>query len=163
MNTEEENTATSFSYLSVNGLALTYDTSVVKNGTSTGPITSTTFSDTGLSSQANSLALNFTVAAGSGTLQINFLVLDPVEPSNGVTGLPPSPPPPVISLPVATVSGPATIRFVISNGQVAVWLNGTLQPSPTGLLGVPLLWQVQLQVTGTSPSFSIIGTFEERK
>jgi|GEM_PF-899596 hypothetical protein len=163
----QDDSSAEFSYLSINGAALTYDQNVV--GEIYGPIKSSTFTDRIASRDANELALNFTIAQVGGTsptLSINFLVLDVMEPSNGTTGVPPSPlPPPVLSIPIAQgssqISSPSTVRFVISNGQAIVWINNT--STNLGPMNVPMLWQVQFTVGGSSPSFSVIGTFEERK
>jgi hypothetical protein len=196
----------SFSYLSINGNALTFDTAVEPKSAITGPITSSGYTDRMNSRNSKELAVNFTVANVSGTsptLALYFLVLDPMEPSNGTTGVPPPPlPPAVVTLPLTgsggVTSAPTTIRLVITNGQAAVWVNGTA--TDLGAMNVPMVWQVELVVGGSNPgpnsspspnpsptpnpnpnpnpnpspsviatsnpftpSFSIIGTFEERQ
>jgi hypothetical protein len=154
-------------YLSINGKAVTYDTTITS--AITGPIADTVFTDRIASRNTKELTLNFTVAKASGsspTLAINFLVLDGMEPSNGVTGVPPSPlPPPLVSLVLvggknSITSAPTTVHFVISNGHAVIWING--KEKSLGRINVPMLWQVYFQVGGTVPSFSVIGTFEER-
>jgi hypothetical protein len=169
MQIKEQSSDADFTYLTIKGQALTYDTSVVSGGEATGKITSSNYTDRVSSRLANSLAINLSIAAGSGSLAVNFLVLDPMEPSNGVTGVPTSPlPPPLVSLPLASgFSGAGTVRLVIANGVATVWVNNTPANLPGGStnvgLGVPMLWQIQLQVSGTTPSFSVIGTFEEKR
>jgi len=185
MKIKADNWGSTFNYLSVKGSAITYDTNVVGPGNPiTGPITASTFTDRAASRDAKELALNFTVAAVAGllpTLDISFLVLDPMEPSNGTTGIPPSPvPPAVIVLPLNSgrINKPTTIRLVIADGQAVVWNSGTGGPggdqanaggqgnggNPTvlGAMNVPMLWQVQINVGGRNPSLSLIASYEQR-
>jgi hypothetical protein len=166
MQIREQNSDADFSYLSINGLALTFDTAIMPSRSIAGPITSSGYTDRVSSRVANSLAVNLTLASGgSGNLQANFLVLDPLEPSNGNSGIPPSPlPPPLVQLPLVSgggVTGPTTIRLVISNGEATAWVNNVA--TSLGAMAVPMLWQIQLQVSGTSPSLSVIGTYEEKR
>jgi hypothetical protein len=158
-----------FNYLSVKGKAITYTTNLVGPGNPiTGPVTASVFTDRAASRDAKELALNFTIAAVSGTkptLEVDFLVLDPMEPSNGVTGIPPIPlPPAVVDLALSggkPISDSTTLRFVIANGQAVVWNGGESQV--LGQMNVPMVWQVRLTVGGASPSFSLIASYEQRK
>ncbi len=164
MKISKDNADAEFNYLSINGLAMTADTSVFPSSAITGPITATTFTDRISSRNAKELAVNFTVTQASGNLAINFLVLDPMEPSNGTTGFPPTVPPPLINLPLLGVpitGTPANIRMEIVSGQATLWANN--KQSVLGPLNVPMLWQIQLVVSGVGASFSVIGTFEARQ
>jgi len=157
-----------FDYLTVNGKYLT--PFGVINNTSAAIVSSLTASqllDFIATDDFTELAINLTIHSVSGTfatgqgLTVHFYVLDPLEPSN------PSSvnfsKQPVIDLilnstPITTVG---TLRFVISkSGQATVWINGTA--TSLGTLTVPMMWQLYLVISGTTPSFSIIGTYEAR-
>ncbi len=163
MRITQDNSDAEFTYLSINGNAITYDTNITESNT--GPITASVFTDRVASRNAKELALNFTIASVSGTsptLAIEFLMLDVMEPSNGTTGIPPTPlPPAVVTLTIdSKITTASTARFVISNGQGIIWKNNVA--TTIGPMNVPMLWQVRLKVGGTTPSFSIIATLEER-
>src|SRR5487761_153645 len=99
MRIKQENADALFTYLSINGKALTPDNNVITVSKAiTGALTTPgqTFTDRIASRNSRELALNFTITAASGTLGIDFLVLDVMEPSNGTTGVPPTPLPPPI-------------------------------------------------------------------
>jgi hypothetical protein len=157
----EQTAEARFNYISINGLAVTYDTSVIPSSQITGKLTASSFTDRLSARRSNSLVVNLTVSgSSSGTLGVSFLVLDPMEPSNGTTGVPPAPlPPALVTLPVATsISGPATIRLIIANGQATAWVNNAA--TELGAMSVPMLWQLQLTVSG---SVGVIATFEEKQ
>ena len=157
-----DNADAEFSYLSINGNGVAYDNAVLPKGMITGPLTSSNFTDPIASRNAKELALNLTVASGSGTLAVAFIVLDPMEPSNGTTGVSTGSPPALINLNLGgTLSAPGTLRFVIANGNAVLYFNGIA--TQLGTMNVPMFWQVQLQVGGTSPAISVIGTYETRR
>ena len=89
-------------------------------------------------------------------------MLDPVEPQN--VNVNSSERPPVLELKLnstAITTAPTTIRFIIVNGVATVWINGT--STALGNVNVPYIWQVRFAITGTSPSFSVVGTYEARE
>jgi hypothetical protein len=161
MNIRLDNADAGFSYLCINGAGVAYDSAVLPSGQITGPLATTNFTDPVASRNAKELALNFTLASGTGTLGINFVVLDPMEPSNGTTGVSTGTPPAVINLslnPTGLLSAPNTVRFVIVNGRASVWTNNVF--ADLGPMNVPMFWQVQLAATS---SVSVIGTYEMKR
>lgn len=146
-------------YLTINGKYLTPNTSVFPSAAITGPVGSSTLTDWRSTPNIKELAINLTVQGGSGSLSINFLILDPIESSNGISA-PGSPP--LASIPVVSGSSPLTgsavVRLTVSrSGEATAWVNSS--PTTLGSFPVPFKWQLQLNVSG---SFSVIGTYEGR-
>jgi len=157
-----------FHYLTVLGKYLTPNTTIVASGANTGPLTANTVCDFVQTPNHKELAVNLTIQAVSGTfstgqgLTAYFDVLDPIEPQN--VNVNSSERPPVLELTLnstAITTAPTTIRFIIVNGVATVWINNA--STNLGYMNVPYIWQVRFAITGTSPSFSIVGTYEARE
>ena len=157
-----------FHYLTVLGKYLTPNTTIVASGANTGPLTANTVCDFVQTPNHKELAVNLTIQAVSGTfstgqgLTAYFDVLDPVEPQN--VNVNSSERPPVLELKLnstAITTAPTTIRLIIASGVATVWINGA--STALGNVNVPYIWQVRFTITGTSPSFSIVGTYEARE
>jgi hypothetical protein len=154
-----------FHYLTVLGKYLTPNTTIVASGANTGALTASTVCDYVQTPNHKELAVNLTIKAVSGTspaLTVYFDALDPVEPQN--VNVNSAEQPPVLELKLnstAISAAPTTIRLVIANGTATVWINGTA--TVLGNMNVPYIWQVRFVISGTSPSFSITGTYEARE
>jgi hypothetical protein len=152
-------------YLTVLGNWLTPNTKILINGGNTGPLTASTACDFVQTPNHKELAVNLTIQAVSGTspaLTVYFDALDPIEPQN--VNVNSTEQPPVLELKLnstAISAAPTTIRLVIANGVATVWINGT--STVLGNMNVPYIWQVRFVISGTSPSFSITGTYEARE
>jgi hypothetical protein len=155
-------------YLTVLGHYLTPNTTIVSSGANTGPLTANTVCDFVQTPNHKELAVNLTIQAVSGTfstgqgLTAYFDMLDPVEPQN--VNVNSSERPPVLELKLnstAITTAPTTIRFIIANGVATVWINNA--STALGNVNVPYIWQVRFAITGSSPSFSIVGTYEARE
>lgn len=150
-----------FGYLSVNGKAVSYDTSVMPAGTITGALSASAFTDPIASRDAKELALSFTLAGGSGTLAASLLFLDPMEPSNGTTGVAAGlPRPPMVLSLGGPLGAPTRVRLIVAEGKGVLYVNDVA--TDLGTLNVPMFWQVQLSVGGTAPSLDVLATFEAR-
>jgi len=158
-----------FHYLTVLGKYLTPNIAIVMTSSvNTGPLTANTVCDYVQTPNHKELAVNLTIQAVSGTfstgqgLTAYFDVLDPVEPQN--VNVNSSERPPVLELNLnstAITTAPTTIRLIIANGVATVWINNA--STALGNVNVPYIWQVRFAITGTSPSFSIVGTYEARE
>jgi hypothetical protein len=154
-----------FHYLTVLGKYLTPNTTIVASGASTGALTASTVCDYVQTPNHKELAVNLTIKAVSGTspaLTVYFDILDPIEPQN--VNVNSAEQPPVLELKLnstAISAAPTTIRLVIANGVATVWINGTA--TVLGNMNVPYIWQVRFVISGTTPSFSITGTYEARE
>ena len=158
-----------FHYLTVLGKYLTPNIAIVMTSSvNTGPLTANTVCDYVQTPNHKELAVNLTIQAVSGTfstgqgLTAYFDVLDPVEPQN--VNVNSSERPPVLELKLNSTTittAPTTIRLVIANGVATVWVNNA--SANLGNVNVPYIWQVRFAITGTSPSFSIVGTYEARE
>ncbi|HTT35101.1 MAG TPA: hypothetical protein VMH78_04455 [Thermoplasmata archaeon] len=154
-------------YLAVAGKYLTNSGAVATGASATGPVGASVLTDWIKAMGYRELAVNLTVGAPTGsspTLSLKFLVLDPIESSNGVsTG---NTNPPVVTLPLtpAALTGAAHLRLVIAGGTATVWVNDV--PTTLGALDVPSAWQLQLTVGGSYGSgqgWGVIGTYELRR
>jgi len=154
-----------FHYLTVLGKYLTPNTTIVASGANTGSLTANTVCDYVQTPNHKELAVNLTIQAVSGTspsLTAYFDVLDPVEPQN--VNVNSAERPPVLEFTLnstAITTAPTTIRLVIVNGVATVWINGA--STVLGYMNVPYIWQVRFAISGTTPSFSIVGTYEARE
>jgi hypothetical protein len=153
-----------FHYLSVAGKFLTANTTVVTSPTViTGALASSTITDWVSTPNHRELAINFTVQSVSGvspTLSIFLDVLDPIEANNGNFNSGQNPSLVSILLNASQITAVSCLRVVLANGQLTVW-----QQNASKVLGnfsVPFKWQIRLVIGGTSPSFSIVGTYEAR-
>jgi hypothetical protein len=154
-----------FHYLTVIGKFLTPNT-VIAGGKITSSLTGNTVCDYVQTPNHKELVINLTITAVSGTspaLTAYLDILDPIEPQNVNANA--SEQPPVLELKLnstAISAAPTTIRLVIGYGVATVWINGTA--TVLGNVTVPYIWQVRFAISGTStPSFSIVGTYEARE
>jgi hypothetical protein len=150
-----------FHYLTASGKYITPNNSIANPNTITGALTTTTIADWISTPNHRELALNFTIQAGSGTLDIYLDVLDPIESQNKNYSATQNPPLTSLQLDPTQIAGAQTLRVVIANG-VATALEGS---SATVLrnFNVPFKWQVRLVIGGSTPSFSITATYEARE
>lgn len=144
-----------FDYITVGGNAVTPNTTIYPGGNITGPLTSTTTSDNMSFDDFDELAMNFVVTAVSGTsptLTVKLVCLDPME--SGIT------PPLTLTLNSSAITAASTMRFIIKDGVATVWINGSA--TSLGNMNLPMVLQVQFAIGGTSPSFSVVATYEAR-
>jgi hypothetical protein len=153
-----------FHYLTVLGKYLTPNTTIVASGASTGPLTASTVCDYVQTPNHKELAVSLTIQAVSGTspaLTAYLDILDPIEPQNVNVNAAERSPVLELKLNATAISAAATIRLVIANGVATAWVNNTA--TVLGNANVPYIWQVRFAISGTTPSFSVVGTYEARE
>ena len=154
-------------YVTIGGRSLTNTGAVFTGPAQTGVISATALADWIKTMGYGELALNLTVAAPTGTnptLTVQFLVLDPLESSNGISRGNTQPPVVTLTLTPKALTAAAHLRLVISHGVATVWLNDA--PTILGNLDAPSAWQLNLVVGGsysTGQGWGIVGTYELRR
>jgi hypothetical protein len=140
-----------FGYIPVGGLALTVTSPVLPAASTTGPLKSSINSDLLSFEDANQINVNLSVTALSAgaSVGVSLLILDPLEPGNIIASVP---------LLATPINSPANLRLVLSTVQSQVIIKGAASGLP--FYGVPLVFQLAFTVSGTSPSVSVVGTYE---
>lgn len=138
-------------YLSVLGKLLTASTINFSANEITGPLSATTSTDWKGKPNFRELAVNFTVGGVTGSFQISFVVLDPVEGRAVATVN-------LTSSPISTSNH--QIRLTICGGVATVWVDDA--PTLLGNMMVPARWQCNIALSGTAPRVAIDGTYEAR-
>jgi hypothetical protein len=157
-----------FHYLTVLGKYLTSTNIIATSGTFTGPLKTNTVCDYVYTPNHKELAINLTIVSVSGTsptLTAYFDALDPIEPQN--VNINSTERPPVLELKFnsTAITGATRSRLVIANGVATAWISNASTTTSTtlGNMNVPYIWQIRFAISGTSPSYSITGTYEARE
>jgi hypothetical protein len=154
-----------FHYLTVSGKFLTPNATIAQStNVITGPINASTVCDWISTPNLKELVVNLTIQEVTGispAVEIFLDVLDPVESNNYYANNSQNLPLMSLNLNSSPISTVTNIRAIISNGQLTIWQAN--KATVLGYLNVPFKWQIRFSLSGTSPSFSIIGTYEARE